>query len=335
MAKRLNQKEAAALEVLRSTGVDVLEAALVAKVALDAGKGSATRAKACVAAGAGLLRQQQKTVSFEQAVNEALKIRQDRRARTQSDFRYICRRLMRRNEGLAHRRVRRMTAQECARCIEIAFDTPRQRHKARQVLSAVFTTAWRRGWCAENPVARIEAPRIVETQVNILQPAEIESLLKAAEKYENGLCLPAAGMMLYAGIRPHEVMRLTWAQVDMQQQAIYIHPRHSKTGGARRVTIHPPLLRILREHNRATDEKICPANWLKHWRDLRRQAGWNSAEHRWQQDSLRHTFASYHLSHFRSYAELQLEIGHRDTTLLRTRYVDQRGVHAADKFWSA
>ena len=53
----------------------------------------------------------------------------------------------------------------------------------------------------------------------------------------------------------------------------------------------------------------------------------------WPQDALRHTFASYHLSHFRSYAELQLEIGHRDATLLRTRYVDQRGVRNARAFW--
>ena len=65
---------------------------------------------------------------------------------------------------------------------------------------------------------------------------------------------------------------------------------------------------------------------------MRRAAGWN-AEHPWPQDVLRHTFASYHLSHFRSYAELQVEIGHRDATLLRCRYVDQRGVVNAGTFW--
>ena len=55
----------------------------------------------------------------------------------------------------------------------------------------------------------------------------------------------------------------------------------------------------------------------------------------WPQDALRHTYASYHLSHFRSYAELQVEIGHRDATLLRTRYVDQRGVRSSAQFWAA
>ena len=141
-------------------------------------------------------------------------------------------------------------------------------------------------------------------------------------------------MMLYAGIRPHEVARLTWAQVDLRERAIYILPQHSKTGGARRVTIHQPLMKILRRYQRSPPEKkICPPDWLRHWRELRRAAGWNAPAHPWPQDALRHTFASYHLSHFRSYAELQLEIGHRDASLLRTRYVDQRGVVNARAFW--
>ena len=99
------------------------------------------------------------------------------------------------------------------------------------------------------------------------------------------------------------------------------------------MTIHKPLLRIPRAHKRADGEMICPANWLTHWRKLRRAAGWVSPAHRWAQDALRHTFASYHLSHFRSFAELQLEIGHRDATLLRTRYGDQRTVVNAGAFW--
>ena len=49
----IGQEEIAALEILRSTGVDVLEAALVAKEALRAGRGRVRRARAG-AKGAGL-----------------------------------------------------------------------------------------------------------------------------------------------------------------------------------------------------------------------------------------------------------------------------------------
>ncbi|MBR5331327.1 MAG: tyrosine-type recombinase/integrase, partial [Akkermansia sp.] len=306
----MKQKSKAALEVLASTGIDVLEAAILAKEVLSAGQGRVKRARRCLAAGAEALRQQEKTVSFERAVAAALEARKDRRTRTVYDFRYFTRRFMKRCAGLARRRVRSITPQECAEYIETAFDTPRQRQKARLILSGVFSTAMKRGWCDANPVSKVEAPRVVEQPVPVLTPQEIEQLTTTAEAYQGGSCAAAVGMMLYAGIRPHEVARLTWAQVDLQAQAIYILPQHSKTGGARRVTIHRPLLRILRRHKRAENETICPRNWLHHWRELRRTAGWDSPARHWPQDALRHTFASYHLSHFRSFAELQLEIGH-------------------------
>ena len=342
-ASDMKQKEQAALGVLLSTGVDILEAALVAKAALEAGgtrtsETSAQRAlkrsKRIITLGAEALKQRERTVTFEKAVEAALEVRKERRTRTVYDFRYFTRRFMKRCKGLATRRVRSITPQECAEYIEQAFETPRQRQKARLILSGVFGTAVKRGWCDANPVARVEAPRVVETPVPILSPQEIGALRQTAATYRNGSCAAAVGMMLYSGIRPHEVARLTWAQVDLRERAIYILPRHSKTGGARRVTIHKPLMKILRSHKREEGEMICPANWLHHWRELRRAAGWDSPARRWPQDALRHTFASYHLSYFRSFTELQLEIGHRDATLLRTRYVDQRGVRNAQRFWA-
>ena len=325
----------AALVLLKRSGVPALEAAQVACAAIQSGNGRTKRALRCIAAGEEELRKQERTVSFEKAAAFALEARRERRVRTVYDFRYFTRRFMKRCPGLARRKVRSITPQECAQYIEMAFDTPRQRQKARLILSGVFNTAVKRGWCSENPVARVEAPRVVEKQVPILSPQEIKDLRQTAEAYQSGSCAAAVGMMLYAGIRPHEVARLTWDQVDLREQAIYILPQHSKTGGARRVTIHKPLLRILRAHRRADGERICPANWLRHWRELRRVAGWDSPARPWPQDALRHTFASYHLSHFRSYAELQVEIGHRDATLLRTRYIDQRGVRSSAQFWAA
>ncbi|MBP3499340.1 MAG: tyrosine-type recombinase/integrase [Akkermansia sp.] len=335
MKIELTENEIAALALLKSSGVEALEAAQVACRALKIGRGRVKRTLRCLTEGEKALRQQERTVSFQKAVEAALEARRERRVRTVDDFRYFTRRFMKRCPGMARRKVRAITPQECAQYIEQAFDTPRQRQKARLILSGVFGTAVKRGWCSENPVAKVEVPRVVEKQVPILSPQEISDLKQTAASYRGGSCAAAVGMMLYAGIRPHEVARLSWEQVDLQERAIYVMPQHSKTGGARRVTIHKPLLRILRAHRRADAEKICPPDWLRHWRELRKAAGWDSPAHPWPQDALRHTFASYHLSHFRSFAELQLEIGHRDATLLRTRYVDQRGVHSSAQFWAA
>jgi len=327
---QITEQERAAIEILRSTKNDVVEAALIAKEALAAGRGRLKRAKRCIAAGAEALRQQERTVSFQKAVEAALEARRDRRARTLWDFRYFTRRFMKRCRGLSTRRVRAISSQECAVYIEQAFDTPRQRRKARLILSGVFGTALKRGWCRENPVARVEVPRVTEQRIEVLQRDEIERLLTTARHYGGGCCLAAVGMMLYAGIRPHEVARLSWQEVDVDGGTISILPRHSKTGGSRVVSIHPPLRRILQASKAQRSGNICPPRWLYHWRELRRAAGF----HHWVPDVLRHTFASYHLRYFHSYSELQYETGHRDSALLRTRYVSMRRVGDAAGFWA-
>lgn len=330
----VTREELAALEVLRSTGVGVLAAAEVAKAALVAGRGRVRRAMKCVELGAEELKRQEKTVSFERAVEVALEARRDRRPRTLCDFRYICRRFMKRCKGLATRRLRSIRTEECAQYIRTAFDTPSQQAKARRILSAVFGTAYKRGWCSENPVARVEIPKIRENRIRILSPDEITRLLHTAERYEGGKCLAAVGMMLYAGIRPNEVARLSWREVDLKEHCIAILPKHSKTGGARSVSIQPPLARLLHRCEHEPESRICPPRWQYHWRLLRRCAGWNLTDKRWQPDALRHTFASYHLRHFRDFTALQYETGHRDSSLLRTRYVDTQDVRNASRFWS-
>ena len=334
MTPDITEEEYAAIIILRSTGISAIEAALIAKEALKKGRGRVQRARKCLTLGEAELQKQEKTVTFRKAVEEALKKRQERRPRTLIDFRYFTNRFMRICTGLSERRMRSIRTEECAAWLELAFPSPHQRRKARAIMSGVFNTAIRNGWCDRNPVARVEPVRITEKQMSILTPQEIQDLQNTAKKYRNGICEAAVGLMLFAGIRPHEVARLTWAQIDFQKRAVYILPRHSKTGGARQVTIHKPLQRILRARRREDAETICPPNWIHHWQELRRTAGWGKKKP-WPQDVLRHTFASYHLSYFRNFAELQLEIGHRDATLLRTRYIDQRGVHSADRFWNS
>ncbi len=328
----ISQEEWAALHILRQLKAPALEAALLAKEALAAGRGRMKRARRCLLLGEEALRAHEKTVSFTQAVDAAIHARRELRPRTISDFRYFCRRLLKRCPGLAKRRIRSLATADCSRYLSMAFATPRQYCKARIILSGVFSTAIEHGWCSSNPVKLVGIPRMKERHIPILSRTEMARLLHTAATYAQGSCLPAVGMMLYAGIRPHEVARLTWGQVDLANSAISILPRHSKTGGARRVSIHPPLAAILERGKRDSSTGICPRNWRLHWRKLRLLGGWCTA-HPWLPDSLRHTFASYHIVHFRSYPALQYETGHRSSELLRTRYVDTSGVEDAADFW--
>ena len=322
MQIEITTTELAALEILRQTGVDVLDAALVAKTALQAGRGKVRRAMKCVAIGEEELRKNEKTVSFSKAVEEALLARRNRRERTIKDFKYFTKRFLKRCADLGSRRIRSITTEECSKYIHQAFNTPRQRNKARMILSGVFSTAIKRGWASENVVWRVEPEFVQEARITILNKDEISRLMRAAKKYDKGSCLGAVSIMLYAGVRPTEMERLRWKDVRLSSKKILIAPQHSKTGGSRCVTISSKLENILREIKGDGEELICPTKWRIRWGELHKAAGFTH----WQQDVLRHTFATHYLAKHHDYNKLQVEMGHRSADLLRTRYIAMEGV---------
>lgn len=335
----ITEQETAALLILRRTGMNVVDVAMIARDALLWARGRGNklqRVQQCLIAGNRVLQEEEKSVSLKTAIRAALEARQHLRPRTLRDFRYLLNRLLKYNPGAERRIVSSLTPQQCGAMIELAFVTPRQRYKARLILSSVFRTAMHCGWCRTNPLKYFQAPRLKEQTIPILTPHEIRALIKHARDYRNGVCLPALGLMLYAGIRPAEVLRMRWGQIHLSDRVIVLRPQHSKTGGSRCVCIHAPLLQILRESpSHLPEEKICPGNWRLHWAEVRRKAGWQVPEHPWIQDILRHTYASYHLCYFRNVESLQIEMGHRSSDLLRTRYLNTSGVRDAEAFWRA
>ena len=318
MTTEISETERAALEVLRRTGADVLEAAMVALEALQCGRGRAKRARACLQLGEEQLRLREKTVTFAKAVEVALedRVRKGLRARSIVDFRYLCKRLMKMNPGLEQRRVRSIMADDCRRYLETAFGgSAAQYRKGRAILSGVFSTAIRHEWCSSNPVSRVEMPEVVEAPIHPLTMEEVRRMEAAAQLPEHCDMQLSLHLMLYCGIRPTEVSRLDpECDIDWQNLRVVVRPTASKTGGGRVVP--------LRCADKIGTMRVIPKRWQERWRALRKAAGWSGENGRpWRQDVCRHTFATYHAAHFRNFPELQLEMGHRDCTLLRTRYV--------------
>ena len=135
---------------------------------------------------------------------------------------------------------------------------------------------------------------------------------------------PSVKLMLWCGIRPGEVQRLRWKDIDPNEGVVYIDPSHSKTGGARAVPLRGAA-QLLSRQPEEKDMSIAPQNWARLWRRVRQRAGFRS----WQQDALRHTFASLHLKFFHNPPQLQEEMGHRDCRLLRTRYLNMRNLSSS------
>ena len=302
MNTEITEEERLELGVLRCCGGSVLELAILAKETLEAGRGHMRRARECVRLGAEQMRLRERTVIFRKAVEAALEEREkkNRRTRTVTDFRYYCKRLMVRNPGLAERRVRSITSEDCRKYLETAFGgSAAQYRKARAILSGVFSTAIRHEWCDVNPVSRVEVPDVIEKPIEPLTIEEVERLEEAAQLPEHQDMQLSLHLMLYCGIRPTEVSRINpETDIDWQHAQVLVRPTTSKTGGGRVV----PLRKA-----GGISVRTIPRRWVHRWRALRKAAGWSKeTAHPWRQDVCRHTFATYHAAHFRNFAALQL-----------------------------
>lgn len=134
-------------------------------------------------------------------------------------------------------------------------------------------------------------------------------------------------ILFFAGIRPEELMRLTWEDVSFEDGVIIVKAAVAKTGGARHVTICKALrawLSLVSENKRR--RAVIPEYWCSRWKAARNRAGWGK-ENPWQKDVLRHTFASYHAKTYADFGKLQMEMGHRSAELLRNRYTNIDGTH--------
>ncbi len=288
-------------------------------------------------AGIAAVRAQEQTVSFARAAEESLARRAaaGRRPTTLRDLRHFIRRLLR-VPGLAERPLRSMGTAECRQVLEQAFaGSAHGFRKGRAVLHSIFSYGIRQGWCAQNPVAAVEVPMIEEKEIVPLSLAECRRLVEVAQTARFRACLPALGLMLFAGVRPGEVARLRWADIHCEEGVLTIAARHSKTGGARRVELCPPLRRMLKRQRPNADGLLCPPSWGRLWLDLRRGAGLATRTRRWVPDVLRHTFASYHALTHRNLPALQLQLGHRDSRLLLSRYLNLSSLRSCDvnNFW--
>ena len=271
------------------------------------------------------------SVSFLEACRVSLEERSCRRERTVSEIRQICNRFMRNEPKLRSMKLRSIRAEDCLNLLKKNAASAHQYVKMRAVLHSIFTCGKKHGWCSKNPVESLLRPVVHEAEIVPLRWDDIKSLLHTAKKEEHKSCAAAVGIMLWAGVRPAELSRISWEDIDWQENVINLRAHHTKTGGCRHVTIHPVLKGWLNALKHKTGS-ICPPNWINRWRKLRQAAGIN----RWQQDVLRHTFASYHLKYWHNISQLQEEMGHRSARLLRTRYLSMKGItrHHAHLFWS-
>ncbi len=325
----MNTDYISAKRILTGTDVSVLDAARIAKNILDAKPKNfvLTDLQFCAKViEVGLRHIRTKEMSLADGFALYLKSKQHLRPDSIRDIRCIGNRLLRTRPELGGRNFSELSVSECEEWLNVAFHTDNQFNKARTMLHGLFEFALRREWCEKNPIKRIERRKVVEKEIQPLKLAETKRLIKTAQ-CESPEYAVVAALLVYTGIRPREVRRLAWRDIDTEEKTITVRSQCSKTGGVRQVEIPPVLNRLLITQKAENSSCICPTDWQRHWRKIRDNSGFRG---RWVQDVLRHTYASFHAKNYADLPRLQLNMGHRDLSLLRSRYVNMHGISRAE-----
>jgi integrase len=201
---------------------------------------------------------------------------------------------------------------------------PVTRNTFRRRLAALFNFAKRRGYINENPVADVERAKERETEIAILTVSELVRLLECA----GSEMLPFWTIGAFAGLRPAEIGRLTWNEIDFDAGVIEVKASKAKTATRRLITIQPNLREWLAPY-RAHVGRVCPVNLQRKINDDRERAGLRTG---WPQNALRHSFGSYHLARFNDAAKLALEMGNSPATIFR-HYRQLVKPKEAERYW--
>ena len=204
--------------------------------------------------------------------------------------------------------------------IEAAFGgvPPSSRQILGKMLNAVLNHGIKRDWLTINPMAKVDRIPVPKGETITLAPAQATALMQAAERRPDFIAYHAIAM--FAGVRPYELERLTWGEVDLVEGHITITAAQSKTNRRRIVPIEPNLKawleRAVSLGVKASGPIVSQKNLRGRLNELRKEAGLAD----WVQDVMRHSYASHWLAQNEDINRLTLALGHTSPTMLWKHY---------------
>ena len=187
---------------------------------------------------------------------------------------------------------------------------------------ALFSYAVSKQYIPENPIKKkTPAPKIGKP--SILSVKDCQSLVSTAlasqdhrntDRGERIDLLACVVLGLWCGLRPEaELKRLDWSDVNIEDGFVNIHDDWKVKIG-RHVTI-PECAKFLLRKCRLKEGPVVPQkNFRRRWDWLRKEAGVYGS---WESDIMRHTFASMHYAYYRDKKQVENELGHCNSSMLR------------------
>ena len=196
---------------------------------------------------------------------------------------------------------------------------------------------WRgvRQLCPITPFLDVDAPSKTDRDARktILTPAQMAELLTMPLEPWVKCKIVLGG---FAGLRTCEMARMSYDCIDPEYEEINVNKNQSKGGEAMRprsITLQDPVKRHLPEGTGPLFAEV-PT-----WRQRRLGRGRTKStsmtgEILIPSNALRHSFASYHLAHFRDAAKTAFEMGHVSPKQIYESYANAVSRRDAAAWWS-
>lgn len=193
-------------------------------------------------------------------------------------------------------------------------------------LKALFSFAKRCECINDNPAENLQKHTTDEKMPAIMAPSDVARLFSHVEKIEPSYACQFA-ISFFAGVRPGELEKLNWGDVNTGEKIITVSPSASKVRRARHIYIEKNLLLWL---SSGTSGPLVQSDFARKRRDICKLLGI-----KWTPDVARHTFATLHLAKYKDAAHTAHELGHVGG--VDTLYRHYRGlatVDEAEQFWA-
>ncbi len=164
----------------------------------------------------------------------------------------------------------------------------------------------------------------------IFTPQEVDRLFRSAEQHKQNMVAPLA-LLFFCGLRPHEVMRLKWDNINLSDAEIVVPAEASKIRQSRTVKLEPVALKWLAAFRGSG--KVAPGQY--EFRRLREGIMTLAKIDTWPPDAARHTYASAMYAMRNDAAYVASQLGHFGSLGIFARhYKAVMRRTDAERFWS-
>jgi site-specific recombinase XerC len=212
-------------------------------------------------------------------------------------------------------------------------------------LHAFFNFCVKEEFCRGNPVSKVHKPSVKKGKVQILSNDEVKTLMQFAEGVDGGSMLPYFALGIFCAIRPEEIQRLDWADINLKKDRILIDGKGQRE---RPVAIHPTAKAWL-EPVALEEGPVAPDNCRKLFNLVRALAGFRIAKLQlnsldlegyeeeledcdskerpmWINDVMRHTGITFYVQHLDDNVNKVARWAGNSVAVIHSHYLAVRGV---------